>query len=325
MDKLNIILNKIKEYDTIMLFRHFRPDGDCKGATMGLRDILRLSFPEKHIYLINDDHSDYLDFMGQEDADVDDRVYAQALGIVLDTATPDRIHNKKYALCRELIKIDHHIEVVPYGDYSWVESERSSASEMVAKFYETFRNQLKINSQAACYLYIGMVSDSGRFQFSSVSGDTLRLAGMLLDVGFDTELMYAHLQLKDFDELKFKAHVLKKMKITPNGVAYVHIDRATIEKFQLTSESASNCIGALSDIKGCLCWIAFIDDMEEEKIRVRLRSRFVPINKIAENYRGGGHAQACGATLLDKKEIRRMLKEADTVVKEYKETHEDWL
>lgn len=325
MEKLNIILNKIKEYDTIMLFRHFRPDGDCKGATMGLRDILRLSFPEKKIYLINDDHSDYLEFMGEEDAEVADEVYQSALGIVLDTATPDRIHNKKFSLCKELIKIDHHIEVFPYGDYSWVESERSSACEMVAKFYETFRNELKIDSQAAAHLYTGMVTDSGRFQFSSVSGDTLRLAGMLLDVGFDTEIMYAHLQLKDFDELKFKSHVLKKMKITENGVAYVHIDRATIEKFQLTSEAASNCVSAMSDIKGCLCWIAFIDSTEDEKIRVRLRSRFVAINKVAENYRGGGHAQACGATLLEKKEIRKLLKEADAVVKEYKETHDNWL
>lgn len=325
MEKLNIILNKIKEYDTIMLFRHFRPDGDCKGATMGLRDILRLTYPEKSIYLINDDHSDYLAFMGEEDPEVADEVYQNALGIVLDTATPDRIHNQKYQLCKELIKIDHHIEVVPYGDYSWVESQRSSACEMVAKFYDTFRNELKIDRAAAQHLYTGMVTDSGRFQFSSVTGETLRLAGLLLDTGFDTELMYAHLQLKDFDELKFKSHVLKKMKITENGVAYVHIDRATIEKFGLTSEAASNCVGAMADIKGCLCWIAFIDSMEDHKIRVRLRSRFVSINKVAENYRGGGHAQACGATLLNKKEIRKLLNEADGVVKEYKETHDNWL
>lgn len=325
MEKLNIILNKIKEYDTIMLFRHFRPDGDCKGATMGLRDILRLSFPEKKVYLINDDHSDYLEFMGKEDEDVADEVYEKALAIVLDTATPDRIHNQKFKLCKELIKIDHHIEVCPYGDYSWVEPERSSACEMVAKFYETFRNELSIDSKAAQHLYTGMVTDSGRFQFSCVTGETLRLAGLLLDVGFDTELMYAHLQLKDFDELKFKSHVLKKMKITEHGVAYVHIDQATIEKFQLTMEAASNCVGAMSDIKGCLCWIAFIDSAEDQKIRVRLRSRFVAINSVAENYRGGGHAQACGATLLDKKEIRKLLKEADALVKEYKETHDNWL
>ena len=325
LENMKIILEKIKEYDSIMLFRHFRPDGDCKGATMGLRDILRQTFPEKQIYLINDDHSDYLEFMGPEDADVADEIYEKSLGIVLDTATMDRIHNKKFSLCKELIKIDHHIENHPYGDYSWVEDQRSSVCEMIALFYDTFRDELKIDSQAATHLYTGMVTDSGRFQYSSVSGDTLRLAGMLLDVGINTEILYARLQLKDFEELKFKSHVLKKMKITPNGVAYVHIDRATIEKFHLTSEAASNCVSVMADIKGCLCWIAFIDSLEDEKIRVRLRSRFVAINTVAEQYRGGGHAQASGATLHDKKEMRLLLKEADRVVKEYKETHEDWL
>ena len=265
------------------------------------------------------------EFMGEEDADVADEVYAKSLGIVLDTATLDRIHNKKFALCKELVKIDHHIENNPYGDYSWVEDHRSSACEMVALFYHTFRDQLKIDSQAATHLYTGMVTDSGRFQYSSVSGDTLRLAGMLLDVGIQTDILYARLQLKDFDELKFKSYVYKKMKITPNGVAYVHIDQAAIEKYNLTMEAASNCVSVMSDIKGCLCWIAFIDSAEDAKIRVRLRSRFVAINKVAEQYRGGGHAQASGATLLDKKEIRQLLKEADKVVKQYKETHEDWL
>lgn len=325
MDILSAILEKIEQYDTIMLFRHFRPDGDCKGATMGLREILRLSYPQKHVYLINDDHSDYLAFMGEEDAPVADEVYTDALGIALDTATPDRIYNKKYTLCKELIKIDHHIEVVPYGDLSWVEADRSSASEMVVKFYDTFRDRLKINSRAAEYLYIGMVTDSGRFQYSSVSGDTLRLAGLLLDVGFDTERMYAHLQLKDLDELKFKAHVLKKMRITKNGVAHVYIDRVTMEKFRLNAEAASNCVSAMSDIKGCLCWIAFIDSLDDDKIRVRLRSRFVAINRLAENFRGGGHAQASGATLLEKGEMRKLLLQADKLVKEYKENNENWL
>lgn len=325
MDILSAILEKIEQYDTIMLFRHFRPDGDCKGATMGLREILRLSYPQKHVYLINDDHSDYLAFMGEEDAPVADEVYTDALGIALDTATPDRIYNKKYTLCKELIKIDHHIEVVPYGNLSWVEADRSSASEMVVKFYDTFRDRLKINSRAAEYLYIGMVTDSGRFQYSSVSGDTLRLAGLLLDVGFDTERMYAHLQLKDLDELKFKAHVLKKMRITKNGVAHVYIDRATMEKFRLNAEAASNCVSAMSDIKGCLCWIAFIDSLDDDKIRVRLRSRFVAINRLAENFRGGGHAQASGATLLEKGEMRKLLLQADKLVKEYKENNENWL
>ena len=77
---------------------------------------------------------------------------------------------------------------------------------------------------------------------------------------------------------------------------------------------------------GCICWIAFIDNCDDKNtIRVRLRSRFVHINGIAEKYRGGGHACASGATLYSQDEVEAMLKDTDALVKEYKQTHEDWL
>lgn len=326
MDKKLAILQKIKEYDTIMLFRHIRPDGDSKGSTKGLQAILKATWPEKQVYLINDDHSDYLAFMGDDEPEVADEVYQKSLGIVLDTATLDRISNKKYALCKELIKIDHHIEVDPYGDLSWVDERKSSVCEMIAEFYTTFRDELKITKEAATQIYTGMVTDSGRFQFSSVSGDTLRYAAVMLEQGINTDLMYAHLQLKDFEELKFRAQVLKLMKVTENGVAYVYLSKAIQEKYGLSSEAASASISALETIKGCLCWIGFIENGDEDgSIRVRMRSRFVAINSVAEHYRGGGHACACGATVMNRKEMRALVKEADAVVKAYKDTHEDWL
>ena len=322
---LQAILDKIKSYNRIIITRHRRPDGDAIGSSRGLAGILRCTFPEKEIYTQTEDSSNYLAFLGEDDAPIADELYADALVIVTDTANLQRISNSKVHLAKEIIKIDHHIDIAPYGNISWVEDLRSSCSEMIAYFYHHFRNELKIDVQTATYIYTGMVTDSGRFRYESTNGDTMRLAGMLMDMGINTELMFAHLQLKEFHELKFKSYLYKKMKITPNGVASIYIDRATMAKFGLTSEEASASVSALADIKGCLCWIAFIDSLEDEKIRVRLRSRFVAINSVAEHYRGGGHAQASGATLHDKKEMRQLLKEADKVVKEYKETHEDWL
>ena len=157
------ILNKIKEYDRIMLFRHVRTDGDCVGATKGMKRILQCTFPEKEVYLIDADQAKYLEFMGPEDEDVPDEMYAEALGIVIDTASEARISNKKYTLCKELIKIDHHIPLENYGDIMWVEEERSSACEMIVDFYNTFRDELKIDKEGATHLYTGMVTDSGRF------------------------------------------------------------------------------------------------------------------------------------------------------------------
>ncbi len=322
-EMMRTILEKIKAYDRIFIFRHMRMDGDCVGATKGLRAILKLTFPQKDIRIADFQHSDFLAFMGADKEEIPDGDYADALGIVLDTATGERVSNQKFRLCKELVKIDHHIPVEDYAHYTWVEEERSSACEMVAYFYQTFQKELKIDQEAATYLYTGMVTDSGRFQFSSVDGDTMRLAGMLLDQGIDTDTLYANLYLRDFGELKFKSEVYQKMQVTENGVAYIYVSKEMREAYGLTVESAGMVVSFLENIRGCLCWIAFIET--DENIRVRLRSRFAPINTVAEHYRGGGHACASGATVYNREEVDALLAEADAHIKAYKETHEGWL
>ena len=320
------ILDKIKEYDRIFLFRHVRNDGDCVGATKGFKSLLQESFPDKQILLIDSDTAAYLEFMGPEDAPVAEELYTDALGIVLDTASEARISNKKYTLCKELIKIDHHIPLESYGDLIWVEEERSSCCEMIVDFYRTFSDELVLTKEGATHLYTGMVTDSGRFKYDGVSGETMRCAGTLLDVGVDTDTLFARLYLEAFEYLKFKAHIYQKMQVTPNGVAYIIIDKAMQEQFNLTLEQASACVGTLDSIRGCISWMVFIENGDEQNsYRVRLRSRFVHINTIAEKYRGGGHACASGATVYGKDEIEALLQDADAHVKEYKDTHEDWL
>ena len=325
-EAMQTILQKIKEYDRIMIFRHVRNDGDCVGASKGLKRIIQLTWPEKEVYLIDHDTAKYLEFMGPEDEAVADEIYESALGIVVDTASEARISNKKYTLCKELVKIDHHIPLENSGDYQWVEEERSSCCEMIVAFYDAFREELKIDSLAATHLYTGMVTDSGRFKYSGVSGDTLRNAAVLLDVGVDTDTLFARLYLEAFEYLKFKAHIYQRMQITPSGVAYIFVDKAMQEEFGLSLEQSSAIIGNLDSIRGCLSWIAFIETGDETgAIRVRLRSRFVHINSIAEKYRGGGHACASGATVYSTEEMEALLADTDALVKEYKETHEGWL
>ena len=319
------VLQKIKEYDRIIIFRHFRPDGDAVGSTKGLKRILQITYPEKEIVLQNCDFSDYLAFLGAEDELRDDEFYADALGIVIDTATSNRISNQKFSLCREIVKIDHHIPVEAYGDINWVEEERSSACELVAAFYNAMSDELKIDKEAATYLYAGLVTDSGRFRFRSVSGDTMRLAGMLLDAGVDTDTLYANLYMKEFDEFKFHGYVLNNIKITENGVAYVYIDKAAMTEYGLSFEQASACVSYMDSIKNSLIWIAFIDSDKNDDIRVRLRSRFITVNQIAENYEGGGHACASGATVHSVEQMNELLAVADAQLAEYKATHEGWL
>lgn len=324
LNKMRAILDKIKQYKRIIITRHFRPDGDAIGSSKGLARILKLSFPDKEIYLQTDDGSDYLAFLGPDGEHIDPELYRDALLIVLDTATADRISNSNYQLAKELIKIDHHIDIKPYGDLCWIEDWRSSVCEMIAYFYNTFKDELKIDTEAATYVFCGMVTDSGRFRYEATTGETLRLASLLLDLGVDTETLYANLYLEDFNFLKFQAYVFEQMQITPNGVVHLYVNNEMQQKFNLTSEQASEAVSFLKGIKGCIAQLAFID-MPDGTIRVRLRSRFMTINQLAEKYGGGGHQCTCGATLHHPSEIEPMLKDADKMVAEYKANNKGWL
>lgn len=319
------ILEKIREYKSIIISRHVRPDGDAVGSTLGLARILRLTFPEKQVYVVNGDYAEYTAFLGNEDAQPDAACYAGSLAIVIDTATPDRISNKSWQSAREVIKIDHHIDVAPYGDIAWVEEHRSSACEMIADFYMTFREELKIDREAATCIYAGMVTDSGRFRFRSVSGETLRCAAALLDLGVDTDTLFAHLYLEKLDAFRFRAYVYENIKMTPHGVAYIYVDREMKERFSLTDEEASNVVSCLDSIKGSIIWLAFIDNADGATIRVRLRSRFVTVDKLANKYRGGGHDCASGATLMSPDELPLLLADADALIADYKENNGGWM
>ena len=333
MEIISGIYEKLKAYDRILLFRHVRVDGDCMGATKGLKDIIRQTWPDKEVFIIDDERSDYLAFLGPDDVSDDDMpigytryedaLYEDALGVVIDVASPDRVSNQKFVLCREVIKIDHHIDREPFGDISWVEEERSSACEMIAAFYEALRDRLKLSVHGATCIYTGMVTDSGRFMYEGVKGDTMRLAGLMLDQGIDTQALYAQLYMKDFDALKFTSWVYEHMQITKNGCAYVYVDEATRLKFKLSHEEASNAVSYMSGIRGCLCWMAFLETADS--IRVRLRSRFMTVNELAEQYNGGGHACASGATVYSRQQMEELIRDADEAIRNYKENNKGWL
>lgn len=318
------ILEKIIQYETIVIARHERPDGDAIGSSHGLARILSITFPKKHILVANQDSSDYLAFLNTEEADPRGINLENALAIVVDTSGLERCANKEIGRARELIKIDHHIDVTPYGDISWVEDARSSVCEMIAEFQYTFRDQLKIDTVAATLLYTGMVTDSGRFRYAETTGKTLRLAGYLLDFGVDKQTIYANLYLEELDYFRFQAHVFGKIRITPSGVAYLYVDNAMQQQFSLTREQASSSVDFMNKIRGSLIWLAFIDN-PDGSIRVRLRSRFITVDKLANNYGGGGHANASGATVHSLQEMQKLVDEADSLLKKYKAENEGWL
>ncbi|MBO4388279.1 MAG: bifunctional oligoribonuclease/PAP phosphatase NrnA [Spirochaetales bacterium] len=318
------VLDLIREYDSIIISRHIRPDGDACGSALGLKRIIELSFPDKTVRYIADDESELYSFLGSGDQQVSEEVYRRSLLIVVDTATDDRISNSMARFAGKILKIDHHIDNEPYGDLCWIEDGRSSNCELLADFLTSFPGVLKTDTYGATCLYAGMVTDSGRFMFEGTCGDTLRLAGALLDYGVDIQTLYAQLYMDDYAFHKFKAHVLQTMNITPSGVAWTYVDNDTIKQFGLSLKQASECASFMEKIRGSLIWLAFIDN-PDGTIRVRLRSRFVTVNSLANKYGGGGHANASGATVADRAQMQALIDDADALLADYKANHRGWL
>jgi len=127
------IIAKLKEYDKIIIHRHVRPDPDAYGSQGGLAEIIRHSFPEKKVYAAGKDEPTLL-YLNRMDR-LSDGDFEGALIIVCDTANEERIDDERYKLGDFLIKIDHHPDLEPYGDLSWVDPGASSTSEMI---YELF-------------------------------------------------------------------------------------------------------------------------------------------------------------------------------------------
>ncbi|NLD25982.1 MAG: bifunctional oligoribonuclease/PAP phosphatase NrnA [Acholeplasmataceae bacterium] len=317
LDLKKQILEKIKAYQSIIIVRHIKPDGDCMGSSLGLRAILQASFPEKKIYSVGRMKADYLGFIGAEDEQPSEDVYRSSLLLALDTATKDRIDDNLFHLCPESIKIDHHIPVEDYGSVNYVREDFPATSAIIADFYQTFANELVLNYQAARALFVGIVTDTGRFKYQGVDSQLMRLTAILLEHDLNIEEIYSNLYIKEKEALKLQGYVLNNFKTTQNGVAYLKMTRRIQKRYQVSVDEASALINSLDSIKDHLIWIFFIEH-PDGKIRVRLRSRFVSINEVAEKYRGGGHKQAAGAAVNNRREIKALLAEADQLLEKFK-------
>ena len=308
------ILNKIKQYETIIIHGHIRPDGDCYGAQFGLKNIIQTSFPKKKVYVVGQT-SDFVDFVGKVDH-IEDDVYQGALSIVVDTAVKDRISDQRYTLGKEVIKIDHHIPVDQYGNLRWVDTSFPSCAQMITYFYYKFKSELKMTKEGAIALYTGIVTDTGRVRFRGVSELTHQLAGLLIAQGVDVEYIDQNLSKESLQMISLKGYVYSNF-VTKKGFVYLKMTRDVIEKFNVTDEQAASVVGLLGGIEGYPVWALFIEYPGE--IRIRLRSNGPTIDKLANQYGGGGHAKAAGCQLKSWKEIDQFIKDAEAVVKAYQE------
>ena len=298
------ILREIQNHDTIIIHRHYRPDGDALGSQFGLKYILEANFPHKTVYAVGDDPGNYR-FIGSGILDeIPDSAYEGALAIILDSGAASLISDDRYRLAATTARIDHHIFTGKIADVEVIDSTYESCCGLITEF--AVECSLNIPSEAAKALYTGMVTDSGRFRYDGTSSRTHRLAARLREENFDTNDIYRNLYADDYENKKRKAQFILKVQFTENRVAYIYTTKEEVREMGISVFSASRgMVNTMADIRGTDIWVNFTED--EEGILCEIRSGGPNINPIAVKYGGGGHAKASGATVPDYETAMAML------------------
>ena len=307
------ILAELKAYDTIIIHRHSKPDGDALGSQIGLKHILRENFPEKTVYAVGDD-ARFFGFMDDSVMDeIADSCYTDALAVILDCGAPALISDDRYRMAKKTVRIDHHLFTQTIADVEVIDSSFESCCGMITQLAK--ESGLKLNTIAAKSLFTGMVTDSGRFRYDYTSSRTYALASFLTETPFDTTEIYRNLYADSFESKKLKAQFVLKIRFTPNNVAYIYTTREELAQLDADIFTVSRgMVGTMADIQGVDIWCNFTET--DKGILCELRSSLHNINPIAVKYGGGGHAKASGATVADRETAMAMLADLDKLTGE---------
>ena len=180
-------------------------------------------------------------------------------------------------------------------------------SELIFKMAKLdSKKYTSVNEKSAAYLYTGIVTDTGRFLFNSTNAKTLTIAGKLLEVNFNFSTIYNKLYKINPDLIKYNAYVTINV-IKHNNVAYFVAPKNIENKFNLDYSEVSSQVNTVMKA-GEIDYGVYLTWSKKEKIwKGSIRSKKKPINKLAEQFNGGGHANAAGFKLTAKKEIKNIV------------------
>lgn len=301
------IIEKIKKYKQVAIYRHVNPDMDAFGSQIGLYLFLKEQCPNIRYVLMGEmDHpllslyhvSDFPTQLADE----------PTLGIVVDTANRERIDGD-YSTCTELIKIDHHIIVDNYGDLNIVDEKASSCAQIITLMSEGYA----LPRLSARSLYIGIIGDSNRFLYRNTDARTFKAAAMLLTAGIDIEAIYNEMYVRPEKDLQVTRFILNNY-IADGGVAYYILRDEDLKDLGISRQEGSNYVNTLANVEEFKIWVAVTENIKDHNVRVSIRSRYVPINKIANAFNGGGHALASGATLSSFDDLPRLIEALEDAI-----------
>lgn len=293
------ILQECQGASRIAITGHVRPDGDCVGSCLALYQYLQKKLPQAKIQV-------YLEQPAETFAEIKgfDQIDSQCsdtepydVFFVLDSV-PERMMEpakKLYDKAGKTINIDHHISNSGAGDVFWVVPDASSTAEVL---YELM-DQEALDQEIAMAIYIGIIHDTGVFQYSNTSPKTMEIAARLISYGFDfPRLIQETFYQKTYVQTQVLGRVLLESIRFMGGSCIVScLDRKTMDFYNVEPKDLDGIVSHLRNIEGVHCAI-FMYQTDVLEYKVSLRSdEMVDVAKVAAFFGGGGHVRAAGCTM----------------------------
>lgn len=294
---------EIENAKSIGISGHIHPDGDCVGSVMALYLYIKKTRPSVDVHVFLEKPQDIFECIKDvemiEDADNCNTVFD--VFFALDCAkerlgASERLFDE--AKCT--INIDHHVSNPGVGDYNYIVSDASSASELV---YDLLDKE-KLDEDIAEALYIGIIHDTGVLQYSNTSPKTLGIVANLISYGFDfPALIEETFYEKTYLQTKVMGHILdNSILCLDNRVSVGVADNSLLAKYNVTSKDLDGVVNQLRNIKG-VDVAMFLYQLPTGEYKVSLRSNgVIDVAKVTGFFGGGGHVRAAGCTLLETSE-----------------------
>ena len=311
-------IEALKSSDSLVLATHEHPDGDAVGSLLALGWLLQSLGKDAVVHIGPEDlplpyEYDWLDVAGvttEIPADIADRVV-----VLLDCGNAERCSLvDPAALPANLVNIDHHHDNTAFGSINYVDSNASCTAEIVWEMIGDLGAQL--TPRVAEALYVGLVTDTGRFMYSNTDSRSHQMAAELLDTGIDHNLIYRRIYERlPGPKLRLFARGLGSVKRPLDGA--LTISFLTTGDFEETGASSDHTEGIVDFLRAVdgtqvAALVRELGDSAPGEWRVSLRSSdgTVDVSRRAREGGGGGHPAAAGfRTTMSPEELLSFLSE----------------
>ena len=283
---------------TVGIGGHIRPDGDCVGSCMALYLYIRTYFPDIDVTVYLDHPKPifgHIECIDEIKTEADNRVFD--LFITCDVSARDRLAlaGDLFEKAKKTVCIDHHVSNQGFADINHVQGDISSCCEVLYGILDSEKVTLPI----ATAIYTGMVHDTGVFQYSSTSPETMRIAGELMKTGIPfSRIIDESFYQKTYIQNQVMGRVLAESILLQNGTCIIgYLRRRDMDFYGVEGSDLDGIVSQLRLTKGVEVAM-FIYETETQTFKVSLRSNGkVDVSKVAVFFGGGGHTRAAGCDL----------------------------